>query len=141
MAKHSAKSYSAALRALAGVPAQMASRVAVRISAEIQREFDEGRTAYGTPWAPLRPKTIAKGRHAPPLTDTREGRDSVTVQPAQGAGVTISVGASYMAYHQDGTSHMVARKILPEGILPAAWKRIYQSELTAGCARVMGNGK
>lgn len=129
--KFTAKGYSRALADLARVPSQIAKPVAVALNKEIQRSFDAGTDPYGRAWAPLRPRTLAKGRHPPPLTDTRAGRDSVVAAPLAGAGIGITVGVGYMGIHQDGDwPRMAARKFLPERVLPAVWRAIWQSELS-----------
>ena len=131
MAKFTAKGFSAALNSLASVPSQVAPKIAQRIAKAIDKQFTDGVDPYGRPWAPLRPRTLAKGRHPPPLTNTGAGRRSVRVVPARGAGVRITVGKGYMGIHQDGDPpRMVDRKILPEGAAPKSWTKIYQEEIS-----------
>jgi phage gpG-like protein len=131
LAKFTAKAFSRALAELATVPSQIAPAVAKRINREIQKNFDAGVDPYGHAWAPLRPRTLAKGRHPPPLTDTRKGRRSVRAFATQAAGVAITVGVGYMGIHQAGDPpRMVARKFLPNRVLPASWRAIWQQELT-----------
>lgn len=113
---------SARLRDLAGIPAQAAKQASEEIDDLIQTEFDQGTSPYGTKWAPLRPATLKKGRHPPPLTDTSTMRDSVEVKPMKGAGVSITINEEPSIYHQWGTEKMAARPILPSGTrMPATW--------------------
>jgi phage gpG-like protein len=130
LAKFTAKQFSKALSDLVKVPSQIAPAVAKKINRELQRQFDAGVDPYGRPWAPLRPATIAKGRHHPPLTDTHAGRNSVKAHATQDAGVQITVGVGYMGIHQAGDlPRMVARKFLPTRGLPSGWRDIWELEL------------
>lgn len=111
------------LRKLASIPAQVASGAAERIAAQIQDDFDNGTDPYGSAWAPLSPATLAKGRSAPPLTDTGAMRESVTVQPMPGAGISITIDDPAV-HHQYGTMYMDARPIFPnQRELPDTWQR------------------
>jgi phage gpG-like protein len=139
--KYTPAAFSRALSDLSGIPAQIASRVAVRISADIQRSFDAGTDPYGRAWAPLKPRTIAKGRHAPPLTDTGAGRQGVRVFAQSGAGVAMTSAVAYMGIHQSGDQpRMAARKFFPEGVLPAKWRAIWQDELTTATRTRLARG-
>lgn len=120
---------SRSLRDLVKVPAQIAPAVAKRIKKDIEKYFSAGTDPYGKPWAPLRPATIKKGRHPPPLTDTRAGRRGITVTPMKGAGIQIKSDTPYMVYHMREAGNRAARKFLPEGVVPAAWYKIWQQEL------------
>jgi hypothetical protein len=120
---------SRAIRDLTKVPAQIAPAVAKRIKKDIERYFSAGTDPYGNPWAALKPATLAKGRHPPPLTDTRVGRRGITVKPMQGSGVQIKSDTYYMVYHMRATANRAARKFLPEGVVPANWYKIWQQEL------------
>lgn len=140
MAKFTAQQYSRALADLAGIPAQIAPKVAVRISADIQQNFDAGVDPYGRAWAPLRPRTIAKGRFPPPLTDTSRGRSGIRVFAQSGAGVAMTSSVDYMCVHQDGRPGMAARKFFPEGVLPKKWRAIWQEELTLATRARLARG-
>lgn len=100
---------------------------ALKIEFLIEQEFEAGADSYGKKWADLRPATLDKGRHPPPLTDTGAMRDSVTTQ-ASADGIHITVGGP-SHFHQHGTRHMVARKILPEDSLPQSWDQAIQTAL------------
>jgi phage gpG-like protein len=133
LAKWTARQFSAALSKLVQVPSQIAPAVAKKIKRDLEYRFDAGIDPYGKPWAALRPATLAKGRHPPPLTDTHAGRESVTVVPVKDAGVQISVGVAYMGIHQAGDPpRMVARRFLPVSRLPPDWKAIWELELVRG---------
>lgn len=102
-----ARRFSAALREMARVPSRVSTAIAKDISREIQKNFSAGVDPYGRAWRQLAKSTIKAGRHPPPLTDTGEGRRSVVVKAAQGAGINIVVGVLYMLYHQfGGASHL-----------------------------------
>lgn len=133
-------SISRALRELARVPAQVASDGSEAIAELIQQEFDVGQDPYDAAWAPLAPATVAKGRGAPPLTDTG-ALSAVEVTPMAGAGISITVGADYGAFHQTGTRDMPARPILPTGPLPATWERALDDAAEQAFERTLGGSK
>jgi hypothetical protein len=120
---------SRALRDLAKVSSKISAAVSKRIKRDIEKYFSAGTDPYRKPWAPLKPATIAKGRHHPPLTDTRKGRRGIKVTPRAGAGVSIVSNTDYMQFHMRATPDRAARKFLPEGVLPAAWEKIVREEL------------
>lgn len=130
----SLKSLIARLGDLADIPSRASRSAAQRISDLIQEGFDQGTDPYGRPWKPLAPSTIARRpwRGPPPLTDTGKMRDAVTVAPRAGGGVEISSPVSYSVYHQRGTTHMPARKLLPEGReLPEEWQDAIEESIEA----------
>lgn len=114
---------------LAEIPRKIAEDVAPTINALIQKQFDEGKDPYGRAWAPLKPSTLRSGRNPPPLTDTKRMRDGtkVYVLRANYAGLRIVVGEPYGYFHQVGTKDMVARRILPDAGIPAAWKQAFDA--------------
>lgn len=132
-----AKQFSAALRKLAKVPSQLAPEVAKDIRKQIDKDFNAGRDPYGKPWQPLADSTIARGRHAPPLTDTRVGRKSIKVFAMQGAGVAITVGTDYMWRHQEGKGPPV-RRFIPIGTLPKTYQAVWQKALDRQVRRALG---
>lgn len=120
---------------LARVPSRAAALAAPGIAREIQHEFDRGVDPYGRPWKPLKPSTLARGRHPPPLTDTREMRDGIAVRPLPAAGIAITFARDVPAiFHQRGTRFMALRAILPTNVLPKAWGAI----LAAASRRAFG---
>lgn len=164
--KTNARKFSAAILELARIPSQVSAQAARDLSKEIQRNFDRGVDPFGKAWKPLAKSTIAKGRRAPPLTDTGEGRRSVVVRPAVGAGIQITVGLVRMLYHQfGGASHLRGRggsykqrhtnkrfgtsadlssrrgnppkrSFLPFDEMPERWIQIYQASLDTVLAKL-----
>ena len=120
---------SRALRDLARVPSRVSPDVARGIKREINRTFREGTDPYGRPLAPLRPATLAKGRHPPPMTDTGRAKRNVTVRAAQGAGVQILSPPHPLIYHFRRLGVRAARKMLPEGVLPSRYRKVWQRAL------------
>jgi phage gpG-like protein len=155
-----AKRFSKIMRDLERVPSQAATKIAEDISDEIQSNFDRGVDPYGRHWRELADSTLERGRHEPALTDTRHGRESITVRALAGAGVRIVVGALYMIYHQfGGASHLRGpggsyrlrhrnkhfgrdrdrsrgrerppkRSFLPFDRIPARWREIVQHRMS-----------
>jgi hypothetical protein len=120
---------------LAEVPSRVSARVAPEIALLIQGEFDAGTDPYGTAWAPLAESTIARGRQAPPLTDTAAMRGSVRVQPMRHAGVAVTIDHP-AAPHQTGWSGPrgsgPARPVLPaRSELPPEWRDVIDEAVVA----------
>jgi phage gpG-like protein len=141
MAKHSTLTFSKALKSLLGVPSQIAGPVAKDINQEIQKKFDAGQDPYGKSWASLKPATLAKGRHPPPLTDTGKGRSGVKAQPMQGAGIALTSSVSYMGIHQKGNPPILARRsFFPVNTLPKQWLKLWEKRLVKGVKVRLSNG-
>lgn len=113
----------ARIRNFGTAPNRAAARAASVVQGLIRQEFIEGTDPYDRPWAPLAPSTVAAGRFHPPLTDTGEMRDSVSVQ---------AVGRDLVGHidhparpHQTGwvgpKSSGPARPIVPSGDMPPRW--------------------
>ena len=113
---------------LADVPAIAQDLASDRIAALVQLEFDAGVDPYGVAWTDLSEATIAKGRHAPPLTDTRQLRESLLVYPSRrGLARDDRAPRRHPAGpHQDGWEGRQgsgpARPMLPTGDLPESWQ-------------------
>jgi hypothetical protein len=101
-------------------------RAPARISSELdpllQAEFDAGQDPYGAAWLPLAPATVAKGRSAPPLTDTGKMRASAQARAERdGVAVTIDPPAQFLES---------ARPMMPEGqTLPGAWSDVVRASV------------
>lgn len=121
------------LERLAYVPRKVAIIAAPQITRELRKEFRAGRDPYGTPWAPLRPSTLAKGRTPPPLTDSDAlaGGTKAMVRDGNRAGIHIVLGAKYGYFAQAGfrvgKTKVKPRRILPERGMPAKWREIIVS--------------
>lgn len=117
---------------LAYVPRRVAIVAAPKLTLLLRRGFAKGQDPYGKPWKPLRPATLAKGRHPPPLTDKGPLAEGTEAKPNPGnrAGVRLLVRKPYGLPHQTGfrnaqTKRMVpARKILPDRGIPKAWSKV-----------------
>ncbi len=126
------------LRQLSRVPSQAASGAAPEIRKLLVQQFLTGTDPYGGRWASLSQATLDKGRSPPPLTDSG-AMATLDVQPSQGAGITITLGADYSRFHQTGTRYMPARPILPDQRgLPATWRRAIQDAADRSFERIMG---
>lgn len=115
---------------LATVPSYVAKKVSYGIAELVAAEFDAGEDPYGTAWKPLAKATLDKGRHPPPLTDTRAMRESLRVRPMAHAGVSITINHP-AAPHQTGWSGPrgsgPARPILPaREELPESWQELIE---------------
>ena len=111
---------------LAEVPSRASAVIAAELEELIQDEFDAGTDPYGQPWKSLAAATVARGRSAPPLTDTGAMRASARVRPMRPAGVAVTIDHPG-APHQTGWSGPQgtgpARPILPDRAeLPPDWQ-------------------
>jgi hypothetical protein len=125
---------------LARVPSRAAATVALELEALLEEEYETGTDPYGTPWAPLAESTLARGRHAPPLTDTGSMRLGTTVTPTRYAGVAIFVphpGAPHQTGWSGPQNSGPARPILPFREMPAAWRDVIEGAVSRE-ARAVG---
>lgn len=105
------------IRALEGMPAEMAQAAAPLLADVIDQQFALGVDPYGQPWADL----VQTGDHSY-LQDTEAMRASVQVQAvAKEIDVFIDDPAGF---HQSGTVYMVSRALLPDdaGEMPPAYE-------------------
>jgi hypothetical protein len=111
---------------LADVPARASKAVTFEIEGFLQEEFDAGHDPYGSAWTPLAEATVAKGRHAPPLTDTGRMGASLEVRPLRGAGVGLSIshpGEDHQTGWDGPQGSGPARPIFPDKAeLPETWR-------------------
>lgn len=124
---------------LADVPSQIAKDASVGIADAIDAEFSAGLAPDGTPWTGLAESTMARGRSAPPLTDTHDMRDSVDVKPMRGAGISVTIDDPAV-HHQYGAprAHVPPRPILPSGKLPDTWQRAIADAADSAFDRAAG---
>lgn len=95
-----------ALRELQEVIPRAEETIASGMEAELAQEFAAGTDPYGSPWAPLAPATVAKGRSAPPLTASGRMAASAQARAARdGVAVTIDPPAQF---------HQGKRPMLPD---------------------------
>ena len=128
------------LAKLAELPSRTTKRVSKDLEEEIQKQFDRGQDPYGKFWKRLRPATIARGRHFPPLTDTRKMRDSIKVTPLPHAGIKIEINEKPAGFHQKGTKKMTDRKIFPERGMPSRWQAVFDEAAQAEFGNIMSGG-
>ena len=86
-----------ALRELPEVLPRAEETIASGMEEELRQEFAAGTDPYGSPWRPLAPATVAKGRGAPPLTAS--GRMAASAQARaerDGVAVTIDPPAQFL---------------------------------------------
>jgi hypothetical protein len=112
------------------LPDVLAVEAAPGITRLLQDEFERGVDPYGRAWAPLAASTLARGRRAPPLTDTRRLRNGTQAYALPGKGLRLGMGAGYGVFHQIGFRNhrggrpVPARRIFPRASLPKSWVKI-----------------
>lgn len=84
--------------------------------------FRGERDPWGRGWAP---KKVPDGRSILVGKSTRLRRSWHLERTARGV-ITIASGVVYAAYHQRGNRRMVARKQVPDDVLPPAWNAALQ---------------
>ena len=121
MAKGAWKRLGENLGKLAQVPSRIARPICVGINEQIQKQFDEGKDPYGTPWKPLKPSTVKrKGGDTRILIRTGELLAAIASQ---------LVSIDYLGYHMTATANRVARPVFPHrNGLPKTWTEIIQRE-------------
>lgn len=116
-------------------------RIAPTIKSNIEAQFSAGVNPYDTPWKPLRPATLAKGRTPPPLTATGGLRRSIAVT-VQGYILRVVARDLVAGLHQNGWTRTrnkyrrgrlvgkttigpgaTKRQILPDGRIPNKWRQ------------------
>jgi hypothetical protein len=128
------------LRRLSDLPRAVAVEAKPKIDKLLREGYQNGVDPYGNAWAPLKPSTLARGRHAPPLTDTRKLRDGTVSKLRSGlrAGLVLMTGAPYGYFAQVGfrvgRTSVPPRRILPQYGLPVGWK-IVLHDAARKCAR------
>jgi hypothetical protein len=116
------RSSAIALRALSRVPAQAAEDASRELETVLRDQHGAEVDPYDRPWAPLEASTIKrKGGDSRILRRTDTMLDDLSIRPSPGAGLTLTFGAPYAAFHQVGTKDMPARRLLPIAAMPKAW--------------------
>jgi len=84
-----------------------------RVVEQTKRRFEsQGPAPDGTPWAPLKPATLAAKKHKKILTETGHLRDSIRYRLLGQNAVAVGTNRVYAAIHQLG-GRTPARTILP----------------------------
>jgi hypothetical protein len=126
------RSAAISLRALSRVPAQAAEDASRELEAVLREQHGEEVDPYGNPWAPLAESTIKrKGGDTRILRRTDTMLDELSIRPSPGAGLTLTFGAPYAAFHQVGTKDMPARRLLPIAAMPKTWSDAIKRALDA----------
>lgn len=108
-----------AVRALAGVPSQVARESRDRLAEHVNASmFEAGADPYGTAWKGLAPSTIARKGHALPGTHTHAMRGTYRFDAQGGSGLKLTVGVPYAEYFD------AARRLMPSAGLPGSWRAI-----------------
>lgn len=154
------------IRKIGDAGPELWKRTAPGIRSRIEAEFSTGTNPYGTPWKALAPATIAKGRSAPPLTETGRMRSSLAVLP-EGWTLHVIVRDPKAGFHQFGTgrrlaaprkitrrsaatgkrevvamkfatTHIPKRQILPNGRVPNEWRQFIRRTARAIMSEKLG---
>lgn len=134
----------------------LARRLSATATKLLADEFRNSRDPYGKPWKPVvrnrrrdrnaRARRAARGlavKADKPLIDTGRLRAAATApQTPQGTTVRISIPVEYASYHQDGTSRIARRQIVPDeaGGLGPVWSEAFRREINAAVADEMKGG-
>jgi hypothetical protein len=102
------------------------------VSELIQNQFDERRAPDGTPWAPRKQPTGTW----PLLEKSRKMRRSFKVM-VSASQLKILNAAPYLKFHQEGTSRMVARPVLPGAGLTSEWTEYIDVAVEQALARTL----
>lgn len=122
------------LNRLARLPSQVSGEAARELNVEIDRQAAAGTDPYGRPHAPLKTPRRS-GRSGPPLSDSGASYTATRAKPLAGAGVGIVLGGA-LVYHMTPGRGRVARRALPAGSMPPAWKAAIERAALRVAARV-----
>lgn len=126
------------LAELQDIPSRIAGEVASGITEGLRQQFDASTDPYGQAWKPLRPQTIKRKGGDSRILRREDVLSSETIaRPTAGAGIEIT-SVAYGQFHQNGTQHMVSRKVLPDGDeLPEAWQDLIDAAATAAVRKAL----
>jgi hypothetical protein len=99
----------------------------------IQNQFDERRAPDGTPWAPRKPPTGTW----PLLEKTGKMRRGFKVI-ASASQLKVLQSQPYLKFHQEGTSRMVARPVVPGANLTPEWQEYIDVSVAQAFERTLG---
>ena len=119
------------LHGASDVVRDVAAEAAIELRLTVDSQFTLGCDPFGIAWAPLAPRTLAKGRTPPPLTDTGKMRASLQIA-VTGESIRLSMDGP-AEYHQGGGGTLPQRKIFPDSSdpLPPAYEAAITDALRA----------
>jgi phage gpG-like protein len=136
-----------------GFREELARRLAAAATKQLADQFRSSRDPYGNAWKPVfrnrardrRGRASARGgRGDKPLIDTGRLRAAALAPPVvSGPMVSVSINVEYASYHQEGTSRIARRQIVPDkaGGLGAIWSAAFERETRAAVNDVMKGGR
>lgn len=141
----------AALVASPAFTEEVTRRLAATATKLLADEFRNSRDPYGRPWKPVfrnrirdrraRARGGARARKADkPLRDTgRLMAAAIAAPQASGTTVRVLIPVEYASYHQEGTSRIAQRQIVPDaaGGLGPIWTQAFERETKAAYDEVM----
>lgn len=148
------------IRKVGNVGPELWVKMAPWIRQSIRQEFALGVTPYGAKWKPLAASTVARGRHAPPLTDTMRLKGSLLVTP-MGWTMSVRMLDKVAGLHQWGWRRRLPkpremrkkgvvvamrthgtggpkRQILPDGRIPNGWRQAIRKMARQLMAKKLG---
>lgn len=112
------------------------SQFASDVEAELDEQFEQGRDPYGSAWSPRK-----TGGTWPLLNRTGRLRSNRFVQRVAGSDTVTRLlmifRQPYAGFLHRGTRYMAARKIVPERVLPDAWRAKLQSAFNRELERIL----
>lgn len=106
------------------IPSKVARAVAPKLDTTMRNTFSAKANLYGDPWAPISPRTIARGSKS---AGVRSGDllGAIAAKP-QGPKIRVELGKPYGKY-------LIARGAspYPKGRLPPSWDPLLESEVAA----------
>lgn len=114
------------------VPREAKTQLATIALARVRAGFEDSADPTGAAWAALR---YRRGR---PLVLTGKLRRSFRKRLFAG-GFAIETSVPYAGFHQGGTRHIDARRMLPrDGTIPEPWRAAFERVIDAALSRHFG---
>lgn len=108
-----------------------AKQIQRELTKTIDKEFETKTDPYGKAWKPPKDggETMQKSGRL------RRGFVVEVVPGGVGLSVRVTNEAEYAKWLQKGTEKMEARRMIPDGTLPEAWKRIFDDAYATAIAK------
>lgn len=103
-------------------PRELVSDLAQESVTQLDKTYAAQQDPYGSGWAALRPSTLKMKTGPAILIEAGSLNASLGFKLSGATSAQVGFTDKKARFHQDGTSKMVARPIVPDSGLPPAWE-------------------